>query len=81
MPKGNVRVEHLTALLRERGYKYKGQGDRSQMWRLPGTTNIVAVSRTEWTTEDRVRAVLRQLCLEGDEIETFIANYREGGVC
>ncbi len=69
---GSVRKERLVNLLREKGYKFKRQADRVELWRASNGTNRAAVPRRDWLEEFTVLSILRQCGLDEDEIQAFL---------
>lgn len=61
--------------LRELGYTYDDQTDRSQLWRKVGGTHEVWIKRKlDPVTDEYVRNVLRQCGLDEAPTEVFIVN-------
>ncbi len=66
--------DNFTNKLRELGYKYKDQTDKTQEWKLTGGTNRVHIRRKQDPlSDDYVRSVLRQCGCWPEEIERFVA--------
>ena len=65
--------------LRELGYSYNDQTDRSQLWRKKGGTHSVWIRRKEDPlSEAYVRSVLTQCGSAAEDIERFIGqNHRQ----
>lgn len=76
MPKGCIPIDALRNLLREQGYKYRRQGDRTTIWVRPGNPIPVNLPRTATTTETRARQILKYAGVEKQAVETFVVNYR-----
>jgi hypothetical protein len=57
-------------------YHYKGQSDRTLLYKKKGSTNRVNVRRISLHDEKAARILLQQAGMDREEVEKFIAAYR-----
>jgi hypothetical protein len=72
---GYIKTEHYTNLLRERGYKFRGERETTKLWSHPQTTHAVNVPMGKTVAIAEVRVVLQQMGLKQHEIETIIGAF------
>lgn len=65
--------EAIINILRSKGFTFKRQADRVEIWKQSGSTCRVSIRRKDLHDEDAVRTLLRQAGCQPGEIENFIA--------
>lgn len=70
--------EALRAAIRSKGFRYKDQRDRVELWKQAGTTKRVELRRVDLHDARYARAVLRQAGMSAEEIDAFIAEEETG---
>lgn len=66
----------LINALRELGFQFKDQADRTLLYKQKGTTKRVHIRRISLHDEKAARILLTQAGMPLDEIENFIVTYR-----
>lgn len=67
-----VRRETFINKIRSLGYTYKTTQKRTFLYRKSGTTEYIAVPRSELLEDEYVQHALRQAGLTGPEVECFL---------
>ncbi len=68
-----VPKEKLLNAIREKGYRFKRQTERVELYKLQGGTNRVQLRRTALHDNKVARSVLRDVGYSEEEIDAFIA--------
>lgn len=72
---GCIRTELFRAFLRSKGFSYRKQQEKTELYR--SGMMFVNVPRRDYISEDNVRTILRNtLHLSTEEIETFLGTAR-----
>lgn len=64
--------KRLIERLRAKGYAYKSETSRTQMYRRPGDPRPIFVPKAQLIEEEAARAILRQAGESEDEIREFL---------
>ena len=68
----------LIKSVRELGYEHKGQTDRSVVYKARGGTHRIFIPRKQMVAESYVRSLLKQIGLNGNEIEERVKALSDG---
>jgi hypothetical protein len=72
-----VSRDALINALRSKGFTFKRQADRVELWKQSGTTRRVELRRKDQHDEVAARTLLRQAGFEVLEIDQFLATYNK----
>ena len=69
--------EQLLDAVRKKGFKHQRENDRSNIYKKPGTSYRVTVSKSAHYAADAAKTVLRDAGYTDAEIQDFLAGYGE----
>jgi hypothetical protein len=69
---GHITTEQLVNLLRNRGYRFRGERKSTKLWSHPQTTHAVNVPLAKRVAIAEARIIFRQMGMKPEEIEDFL---------
>ena len=72
-----IQRHRLIDEIRKRGFTYRTETQRTQIYKQPGNTHRIAVPRSQLLEEVVVRSTLRQAGYSPTEIESFVESCRQ----